>query len=82
MVVVEAVYDSPRDAQHLARTDLGLFSVDRPSQHALKPVDRLLVTVVAVKGRMRDEELDKALAELEEMRAVAERELEALENCR
>ena len=31
---------------------------------------------------MRDEELDRALAELEEMRAVAERELKTLENRR
>src|SRR5215210_7842117 len=49
MVVVEAVDDSPRDTEHLARTDLGLFSVERPGQHALKPVDRLLVTVMAVR---------------------------------
>jgi site-specific DNA recombinase len=37
---------------------------------------------LAAKGRMRDEELDRVLAELEETRAVAERELEALENRR
>ena len=37
---------------------------------------------LAAKGRMRDEELDRALAELEETCAVAERELEALENRR
>src|SRR5215204_1377010 len=49
MIVVEAVDDSPRDAQHLARADLGLFSVERPAQHALKPVDRLLITVMAVR---------------------------------
>src|SRR5918994_2949777 len=49
MVVVEAVDDSARDAQHLARADVGLFSIDRPGQHALKPVDRLLVTVMAVR---------------------------------
>src|SRR5215207_6026110 len=49
MIVVEAVDDSARDAQHLARTDLGLFSVERPGQHARKPVDRLLVTVMAVR---------------------------------
>src|SRR5215204_7540349 len=45
MIVVEAVDDSARDAQHLARTDVGLFSVDRPGQYTLKPVDCLLVTV-------------------------------------
>lgn len=37
---------------------------------------------LAAKGRMRDEELDRALAELAVTRAVAERELEALENRR
>jgi site-specific DNA recombinase len=37
---------------------------------------------LAAKGHMRDEELDRALAELEEVRAVAERELETLENRR
>ncbi len=37
---------------------------------------------LAAKGRMRDEELDSALAELEETCAVVERELEALENRR
>ena len=51
MVVVEAVDDAARDAEHLARADVGLFSVDRPGQHALKPVDRLLITVVAVRDR-------------------------------
>jgi len=50
MVVVEAVHDSPRDAQYLARTDLSLFSADRPGQYALKTVDRLLVTVMAVRS--------------------------------
>src|SRR5215208_5741120 len=50
MVVVEAVDDSARNAQHLARTDLGLLSVDRPGQYALKTVDRLLVTVMAVRN--------------------------------
>src|SRR5215208_2380368 len=51
MIVVEAVDDSARDAQHFARADVGLSSVERPGQHALKPVDRLLVTVMAVCGR-------------------------------
>src|SRR5215208_5762597 len=51
MVVVEAVDDSPRDAQHIARADVGLCSVERPGQHTLKPVDRLLITVMAVGGR-------------------------------
>jgi hypothetical protein len=37
---------------------------------------------LAAKGHMRDEELDNALAELEETRVVAERELAALENRR
>jgi hypothetical protein len=37
---------------------------------------------LAAKGLMRDEELDRALAELEETRTVAERELEAIENRR
>src|SRR5215207_8291347 len=51
MIVVEAVDDSARDAQHLARADVGLSSsVERPGKHALKPVDRLLVTVMAVGG--------------------------------
>src|SRR5215207_7299054 len=48
MIIVKAVDDSARDAQHLARADLSLSSVERPGQHALKPVDRLLVTVMAV----------------------------------
>src|SRR5215211_4761809 len=42
------------DGDHLAevaRADVGLSSVERPGQHALKPVDRLLVTVMAVCGR-------------------------------
>src|SRR5215204_383819 len=51
MIVVEAVDDSARDAQHLTRADIGLFPVERPAQHALKPVDRLHVTVMAVGGR-------------------------------
>src|SRR5215218_3454221 len=62
MIVVEAVDDSPRNAQHLARADVGLSSVERPGQHALKPVDRLLVTVMAVcarhSGSGRDIELE------------------------
>src|SRR5215212_6553713 len=51
MIVVEAVDDSATDEEHLARADLGLCSVERPAQHALKPVDRLLVSVMAVGGR-------------------------------
>src|SRR5829696_2854315 len=49
LMVVEAVHDSPRNAEHLARADLGLCFIDPPGQHALKPVDRLLVTVMAVR---------------------------------
>lgn len=37
---------------------------------------------LVAKGHMRDEELDRALAELEEISAVAERELKTLENRR
>src|SRR5215212_1867543 len=48
MVVVEAVDGSARDAQPLAPAYIGLFPIDRPGPHALKPVDRLLVTVMAV----------------------------------
>src|SRR5215212_2192983 len=51
MIVVEAVDDSPRDAQHLARAYVSLCSIERPGQHALKPVDRLFVTVMAVRSR-------------------------------
>src|SRR5829696_5685313 len=51
MIIVEAVDDSTRDEEHLTRADLGLLSVERPGQHALKPVDRLLITVMAVCGR-------------------------------
>jgi hypothetical protein len=51
MIVVEAVDDSARDAQHLARAYLGLSSVERPAQRALKPVDRLFVTVMTVCDR-------------------------------
>src|SRR5919107_6209379 len=51
LMVVKAVHDSPRNAEHLARPDFGLFSIGRPGQHALKPVDRLLVTVMAVRDR-------------------------------
>src|SRR5919112_1574791 len=36
LMVVEAVHDSPRNAEHLARPDFGLFSIGRPGQHALK----------------------------------------------
>src|SRR5215208_509566 len=63
MIVVEAVDGSPRDAQHFARANLGLFSIDRPGQHTLKPVDRLLVSVMTVRdghsGLGRDVELEK-----------------------
>ena len=37
---------------------------------------------LAAKGRMTDEELDEALAELEVIRETAERELKALRECR
>ena len=50
-VVVEVVNDSARDAERLARTDVGLASVEGPGQDALQPVDRLLVSVVAVRDR-------------------------------
>jgi hypothetical protein len=62
IVVVKAVDDSPRDAQHLSRADLGLFFTDRLGQHALKSVNRLLVSVVTVRdghsGCGRDIELE------------------------
>src|SRR5215216_7021807 len=63
MIVVKAVDDSPRDAQHLSRADLGLFFTDRPAQHTLKPVDCLLVSVMTVRyghsGCGRDVELEE-----------------------
>src|SRR5215208_619341 len=51
MIVVEAVDDPATDAQHLARAYLGLLSVERPAQRAFEPVDRLLITVMAVRAR-------------------------------
>src|SRR5215212_5677369 len=63
MIVVKAVDDSPRDAQHLSRADFGLFFTNRPSQYTLKPVDCLLVTVMTVRdghsGLGRDVELEE-----------------------
>src|SRR5215212_4972248 len=62
MIVVKAVDDSPRDVQHLAWADLGLFFINRPGQHTLKPIDCLLVTVITVRDRHsgcgRDVELE------------------------
>src|SRR5215217_8333550 len=51
MIVVEAVDDAARDAQHIAWSDVDLLSVERPAQHAFEPVDRLLKTVMAVRAR-------------------------------
>ena len=42
MIVVEAVDEPATDAQHLARADVGLLSVERPAQNSLQPVERLL----------------------------------------
>ena len=49
VAVVEAVDRSPRYAQHLARTDSDSSPVDRKGQHAMKPVDGLLISVMAVR---------------------------------
>src|SRR5215204_4041273 len=51
MIVVEAVDHSAGDAQHIARADVDLLSVELPAQHAFEPVDRLLITVMAVRAR-------------------------------
>jgi hypothetical protein len=51
MIVVEAVDHSARNAQYLARTNVGLSTVEGQGQHALKSVDRLLITVMAVRSR-------------------------------
>src|SRR5215203_695738 len=62
MIVVEAVDHPARDAQHIARADVDPLSVERPAQHAFEPVDRLLITVMAVRARHpgsgRDVELE------------------------
>ena len=49
--VVEPVDRATGDAEHLARADLDRRALDRPGQHSLEAVDRLLVAVVAVGGR-------------------------------
>src|SRR5215203_343796 len=51
MIVVETVDDPATDAQHLARAYVGLLAVERPAQNSLEPVDRLLITVMAVCAR-------------------------------
>jgi transposase len=51
VTVVEAMDRSARYAEHLARADIRLSSIQRPGQHALEPVHRLLVTVMTVHGR-------------------------------
>jgi hypothetical protein len=37
VIVVEAVDDSPTDAQHISRAYVGLCSVERPAQHPPSP---------------------------------------------
>ena len=49
--VVELVDGAAGDAERLAGADVDRRALDRPGQHALEPVDRLLVAVVAVPGR-------------------------------
>ena len=49
--VVELVDGAAGDAERLAGADVGRVALDRPGQDALEPVDRLLVAVVAVRGR-------------------------------
>src|SRR5262249_25918814 len=49
-VVVEAVHGAARDAQGLSGSDIERLAVDGPRDHALEPVDRLCVVVVAVRG--------------------------------
>src|SRR5262249_44666301 len=47
-MVVEPVNGAARNAERLAGPDVDLLSVDRPGQHSVDAVDRLLVMVVAV----------------------------------
>ena len=48
--VVELVDGATGDAERLAGADVDRHALDRPGQHSLEPVDRLLVAVVAVRG--------------------------------
>jgi hypothetical protein len=48
---VEAVDHAARNAERLARADVGLLSIQRQSEHPSEPVDRLLVTVMTVRRR-------------------------------
>jgi hypothetical protein len=48
--VVELMDGASWDEKRLSGTDLDRRTLDRPGQHSLEPVDRLLIGVVAVGG--------------------------------
>src|ERR1700688_2647362 len=52
-VVIEPMNGTTRNAECLAWSDINLFSVHSPGQHAVDAVDRLFIMVVAV-GRSRE----------------------------